>query len=180
MFLRSLDLASRSAEAVSATTATPANALFDWKKLPPAVVLDFKTYLDAAKAGLSSKEQTLVPKVSPEMRVSLDSFFAEPFDMGKVGAPIWSVKPYASTPTTPPTPARFYIATDTLPLENLLAPRFSAGTFDRSRNYQAPALDALANITSETWEATMDPQKRFQGYRCTPSTVTPVPALPPQ
>ena len=179
IFIRSLDLASRAAQAVSATAATPANALFDWKKLPADVVVDFKTYFDVAKTGLSSKEQTLVPKVSPEIRVNMDSFFAEPFDMGKVAAPIWSVKQYTSSPTTPPTPPQFYIATDTVPLENLLATRFSAGTFDRSRNYTAPAFDALTKITSVTWEAVLDPQKRFQGYTCTSSAVTPAPLPPP-
>lgn len=178
--LRSLDLLGRALDAASAVDATPANALFDWKAFPAPVLADMKAYVAAARAGMSKNELTLVPRVTPDLRINLDSFFSDPVDFGKVDAPLWSVSTYTPPAQTPPLPNQYSIAFTSAPLEKLVTPRFGPGTFDSKLEYKAPALDELANVSSETWESTFDPQRRFRdGYTCTSSTVQPVPTTSP-
>ena len=175
--LRSLDLASRGVDAVSAISATPANALFDWKAFPPGVLADLKSYVGAARGGLEKNELTLVPRVTPELRVNLASFFSDPLDLGKVESPVWKVDSYVPPPATPTLPTQYSVGVVSAPVEKLVAPRFGAGTFDSTRNYEWPALEQLADVNSVTWESVFDPQRRFrEGYTCASSSPAPTPS----
>jgi len=175
---RSLDLAARAIDAASAVASTPANALFDWRAFPAPVLADLKANVVAARTGLGKDELTTVPALTPEVRVNLGSFFSSPIDLAKVDAPVWSVSVYTPAPSTPPLPPQYSVSVASAPLEKLVSARFAPGTFE-GREYESPALERLFDVKSTTWEAVLDPQRRFRdGYTCGSSAPAPLPPAP--
>jgi hypothetical protein len=178
ILVRALGLTGRAVDEANAITATPANPIVDWRAFPRDVLADIKTYADAARTGLATKDAVEIPLVTPRLTVTLDSFLSNPLDLSKT--PLWSTK---QTPATEFSPAYVSVSFDGTAFEKQVESRFSVGAFSNKTNYVWVAGDRLGDVRSKTWEATFDPGKRFSmQYNCTSTvdvvapTPTPIPA----
>jgi hypothetical protein len=147
--------------AAAAITKRPASSLFDWTAMPPGTIADLQTLAQAANKILTTPGLQALPYCTPALAMDGLSFFTMPVDGTNLQPPIWST-------VTDTIPGELSLQASGQAIQPQVDARFSPDPFAKG----APSIscsfpDNWTKVTSASWTAVFDPDKRWDGlYNC--------------